>query len=501
MGRAIIIGIIILAALGGGYYLWQGQTAAQPTFEIIREAAINRGPIEATVNATGVIEPEALVSLTFGLAGTAQQINVVRGERVSAGQLLATLGTEELQLAVRQAEDALRIQQLTLAQRQTAQPSPATLASSQADIDAAAANLAVAEANLAGAQASLAQAQAQRAQLLAGATTAEIAGAEAEIAARTAETRALQTQYDNITSAGIGGAPEEQTRFQLFAAQQALAAAEARLTILQAGARPADIQSSNASIAAAEAQILGAQGNIAAAQANVARAEAAYARLLEGPTNEEIAILEAQVASGETNLAAAELRLRQSQIISPIDGIVANVRVNPGEQVSPGAPVITVVNESAFHLDVNVDEIDIDLISVGQLVIISLDALPETPVTGAVADIAPTAAAAGGVVTYLVTVNIDALDLPLRAGMTANASIIVERVDNVLVAPNWAIRLNRETGQAFVNVMRDDGTVAEAAVITGLRNEQFSEVLSGLSEGDRVVVTSERQAFSLFGGP
>jgi len=501
MGRAIAIGIIILALAGGGFYLWQQQAADQASFEILREATVNRGPIEATVNATGVIEPEALVSLTFGLAGTVQQVNVVRGQAVSAGQTLATLGTEELGLAVRQAEDALRIQELTLAQRRSARPSPATLATSQADIDAAQANLSVAEANLAAAQASLAQAQAQRAQLLAGATTAEIAGAEAEIAARTVEVRAIQQQYDNLSAAGIGGAAEEQLRFQLSAAQQALAAAEARLAILQAGARPADIQSANAAVSAAEAQVLGAQGNIAVAQANIARARAAYDRLLEGPTDEEIAILEAQVTGAETNLALAQLRLNQSQISSPIAGIVASVRINPGELVSPGTPIITVVNEDAFHIGVNVDEIDIDLISLGQPVVVTLDALSDTPVSGMVAEIAPTAAASGGVVTYLVTININEPELPLRAGMTANASIIVEQVDNVLIVPNWAIRLNRETGQAFVNRLQADGTVAETVVETGLRNEQFSEVLAGLNENDRVVVTSERQTFSLFGGP
>jgi HlyD family secretion protein len=502
MARIIIAIVVLAAVLGGGYFLWQEQTADQPTFEILREAAVSRGPIEATVNATGVIEPEALVSLTFGMAGTVQQINVTRGQMVNAGDLLATLGTEELLLAVRQAGDALRIQQLALEQRRNAQPSSATLAASQADIDAAQANLSVAEANLAAAEASLAQAQAQRARLVAGATNADIAAAQAEIAARTAEVYTVQQQYNTITEAEeVDAQLAEQTRLRLAAAQQALTAAEARLTAVRSSARPADIQAADASIAAAQAQVLGAQGSIAVAQANIARAQAAYDRLLEGPTEEEIAILEAQVASAETNLAIAELRLTQSQIMTPISGVVANVRVNPGELVSPGSPAITIVNEGAFHINVNVDEIDIDLISLGQTVGVTLDALPNTPVAGMVAEIAPTSTAAGGVVTYLVTVNIDAPDLPLRAGMTANAAIVVERVEDVLVAPNWAIRLNRETGQAFVNVLQADGLVAETAVTTGLRNEQFSEVLSGLNEGDRVVVTSERQAFSLFGGP
>ncbi|MCA9929849.1 MAG: hypothetical protein KC419_15300, partial [Anaerolineales bacterium] len=80
------------------------------------------------------------------------------------------------------------------------------------------------------------------------------------------------------------------------------------------------------------------------------------------------------------------------------------------------------------------------------------------------------------------------------------ASIVVEEVDNVLIVPNWAIRLERETGNAYVNLMQNDGTVTEVAVETGLRNEQFSEVTAGVNPGDVVVITNEREVFSFFGG-
>jgi HlyD family secretion protein len=84
--------------------------------------------------------------------------------------------------------------------------------------------------------------------------------------------------------------------------------------------------------------------------------------------------------------------------------------------------------------------------------------------------------------------------------MSANAAIIVDEVDDVLIVPNWAIRLDRETGQAYVNRLAGDGTIDEVIIITGLRNEQFSEVISGLNAGDEVVVTNERETFSVFGG-
>jgi HlyD family secretion protein len=104
-------------------------------------------------------------------------------------------------------------------------------------------------------------------------------------------------------------------------------------------------------------------------------------------------------------------------------------------------------------------------------------------------------------VTYLVTINIDSDDISLKPGMTANATVVTDLLEGVLIVPNWAIRLNRETGQAFVNRLAADGTVEEVPVVTGLRNDQFSEVISGLNEGDVVAVTNEREGLgALFGG-
>jgi HlyD family secretion protein len=517
MRRTIVIVVVVLILLATGFFFMrQRQLAAQETaFEILREAEVENGRITATVNATGSIEPEALVTLTFRSTGTIQQVNVERGQTVQVGDVLATLDTEELQLSVQQAEDALHIQELTLQQRLNNKLTEATIASSQADIDATAAQLTVAEANLAGAEAAVLQAQAQKAQLLAGSTAGAIAAAEAQVAAAQAQQKNAQITYDRVLECynfkipgtdekqeicpGLG-ATEEQARYSLNNANVGLAAAEAQLADTKAGPRPADIQAADAAIASAQANVLAAQGNVAAAEANLARAQAAFDRMQEPPTDDEIAILEAQINSAQTNLALAKLRQEQSMIVAPITGTVANVLINAGEQASPGAPAITLVNEAAYHINVNVDEIDIDQISVGQAVDVTLDALADTTLTGTIAEISPTSASAGGVVTYLVTINIvEADDVMLRPGMSANASIVVQEVDDVLIVPNWAVRLDRESGNAFVLQKMADGTTAEVIVETGLRNEQFSEVLSGLQAGDVVVVTSEREAFSFFG--
>lgn len=504
MRRTMGIVIVVLVLVAGGlYFLRQRQASEEPTFEIVRQAEVTRSGVQATVNATGSIEPEAMVSLTFGAGGTIQELNAVRGQFVTEGDVLATLNVQELTLAVQQAQDALLIQELTLQQRLNSGPTEGMLAAAEADIDAATANVAIAEANVAVAAASVLQAEAGRTQLSVVPSEAEIASAQANLVAIEAELAALEQSYNELLEAGIGGPPEENLRTQLNVTRAQRDAAQAQLNAVSTvSARPGDYQSADASISAAEAQVLAAEGQVLVAQANLLRAEAAYQQLLDPPTAEEIAILEAQISSAQTNLAIAELRLEQATIVAPIDGRVASVLINAGEQASPGAPAITIVNEQAFHIDVSVDEIDIDQVTVGQEVDITLDALPDAEVIGMVAEVAPTATSTGtGVVSYLVTINLEAEEIALRPGMSANASIVVEEITDVLVVPNWAVRLDRETGQAFVNRLNADGTIAEINIETGLRNEQFSEVTSGLNEGDEVVVTNEREGFSLFGGP
>jgi HlyD family secretion protein len=516
MRRVLIILVVVVIVAGAAAFVVSRQRARQQQqAEIIRQAKVTVDQIAATVNAAGATEPEALVTLSFRSAGTIQTVNFIRGQHVSAGDVLATLDSGELSLAVQQAQDTVDIQELTLQQALTSEPSPATLAAAQADIDAAEANVTIAAANVSAAEASLAQAQAQRAQLLAGATAGQIAAAQSQVTSANTQLTIAQDAYDQVTTCrevtlpsgerqqvcpGLG-LPEEQARANLEAAKAALAAADANLADVQAGPRPADLQAADAAIAAAQAQVNSAQGNVQVAQANLARAQAAYDRLQEGPTETDIAILQAQVDSAGTNLQLAQLRLDQAMIVAPIDGRIANLQIKKGEQATPGAPAVTLIDEGAYHIEVNVDEIDIERVELGQPVEVTLDALPDTVLDGVIADVAPTAVTSGaGVVTYLVTINIDAAGIALRPGMTANATITTDLLDGVLIVPNWAVRLDRETGQALVNRLLANGDVEEVPIVTGLRNEQFSEVISGLNEGDEVVVTNERAGLGAFFG-
>jgi HlyD family secretion protein len=115
---------------------------------------------------------------------------------------------------------------------------------------------------------------------------------------------------------------------------------------------------------------------------------------------------------------------------------------------------------------------------------------------GKIERIAPTSTTVSGVVSYSVRVLLDKSQAPLKAGMTANTSVVLEKRENVLLVPNWAIRRDNQSGKSFLTVQADDKTAREVEVKTGLRNETLTEIVSGASKGQVVLAP---QGTSLLG--
>jgi multidrug efflux pump subunit AcrA (membrane-fusion protein) len=127
-----------------------------------------------------------------------------------------------------------------------------------------------------------------------------------------------------------------------------------------------------------------------------------------------------------------------------------------------------------------------------------LDALPGVVVNGTVDHIAPVATFEGGVVYYDVFIGLATTDEPVRVDMSANATIVVEELVDVLQVPTWIVRVDRRTGQTYVDRQTGDGT-ERVDVDLGIRHEGVAEVLNGLSEGDVLVWVDEAAPFGLGG--
>jgi len=163
------------------------------------------------------------------------------------------------------------------------------------------------------------------------------------------------------------------------------------------------------------------------------------------------------------------------------------VYVDEADTVSTASPVINLVDLSHMELKMEVDEIDIPDVEVDQKVIIEVDALPDVSLEGSVVSISALSVERGGVVLYDVTIGFDvSKGLILRAGMSADADIVMQEKSDVLIIPNRAI-VEDDDGNTMVNVIVDEDT-EERAVVIGISDGFDTEVISGLSEGETVVI-------------
>lgn len=226
-------------------------------------------------------------------------------------------------------------------------------------------------------------------------------------------------------------------------------------------------------------------------------AVANYAKATAGSSREDLAQLQNAVKLAEIQVENARRNLNNAIIVAPISGIIASVGANVGEAVGSGTVMFTIVNLQNLRVDANVDETDVAKLAVGQPAVITLDSLPGLSLKGRVMAIAPNATVQSGVVTYQVQIGIDDKDPRLRGGLTATANIIVDQKDNVLLVPNRAIRVNRNIRSVLVAT--GEGLV-EKQIQTGMASDQYTEVVAGLNEGDRVAIIATATNQPLSGG-
>jgi len=267
-----------------------------------------------------------------------------------------------------------------------------------------------------------------------------------------------------------------------------------------------DAPSLESSVEMAELQVELAEEGVKAARAQY---EIAEINLDEGVLGVSEDVLELQVdiakASWETaelnleiaelSLESAELNLEKAEIVAPFDGVVADITITEGKEISTAAlatPAISLVDPTDIELRGFIDEIDIAIVKLSQEANIILDALPDEEVKGSVSFISPVGTILAGVVSYDTTITLENPAAELRDGMSATAEVIIERRDDVLLIPNRTIRGTLENPTVLVLV---DEQEEEREITLGLTDGINTEVLSGLEEGEKVIVptSAERQ--------
>ncbi len=440
---ALIVGILVI------------RPGPEPEAATERTAVIEIGPLQVWVTGTGRVEPASQAALSFKTAGTLGEIAAEVGQKVKAGQILASLDPGSLDPGLLEAAADLIAAQQVL---NDLLEDPTEQQITQAEMALAQSRDALKDAEIKWTN--------QQAGYRANATT--IRAAEAELALAKEAMESAERNANKFSS----GDPEHAQDYKNYAAAvQRHQLALASLNWYTGNPNETDQALLDAGVASAEADLAQAMDDLADLRA--------------GPEASD-------VESAEARLRAVRAVVDQARLISPIEGTVMSVGHGVGDSILPGEVEIVIADLSSLHIDTKADELDVGVVAIGQMVEITLDALPGLILEGSVAGIDLTPDIGSTSTQYPVRVELKSMDDRVRVGMTAAMSILVADEEDAVLVPNWALGFDPETSEIIVFVV--DGEDRERRhIVLGLRNDTFSEVLSGLEPGEIISASIEER--------
>ncbi|AFY82681.1 efflux RND transporter periplasmic adaptor subunit [Oscillatoria acuminata] len=515
----------------------------------VRLATVEMTNLRETSEFVGTLEAQQAAVVRSEMAGRVSQINVKAGDKVSRGDMIARIDTREIEARLRQAQAAQAQAQSRVAELQ-AGTRPEEIAQGEARLAAAEARLAEVLAGtrpeeIAQAQARLRQAQARLAELRAGNRPEEIAQAQArlqqarsrleslragsrgdEIAQAQAQIADAQARVELTTErvernrelADQGAISrdrfdevvtenrraqadlqrfrqrveelENQRQEDIIGAELQVTEAEQALAELQSGARPEEIAQAEAEVAEAQ-QLLNQRQNgarpeeIARAEAEVEETRQELRQLENGTRPEEIDQAQAQVAEAIAQVRALEVQLQDANVVAPFEGIVGDIPAKVGDFVTVGQELTTLTQNDALELRLSIPLERGSELRVGMPVEIT-DANGQPLSTGTVSFVSP-------------TVNSDSQTIlakarfanqgQLRDRQFVRAKLVWDERDNRIVVPTTAITFQGEDRFIFVARGEEPLTAERVAVTLGLVQGDRAEVVEGLANGDRIVIS------------
>jgi RND family efflux transporter MFP subunit len=456
-GSALLLAlVVIVVAL---------QMRGQP--RTVRELTVGNAPFVISLPESGVVQYPQIQTMSTEISGNIGHIFVKTGDRVIAGQLLATVQNPQIVSDARSSAAAYRA---ATARAESTQVTDTT-------------NVAQAQTNLGAARARLAQA---RQDLISGSghglgessAAALEAHANANYVSAATTLREAQRTYaayrDLYANKAISRDQLDQAEAKYEQAQAAYSQLIRSRTVLEDNVRSAQEGYVEAQAALAAAEVESGSGDVAAASAEAARAGSEY--------------------------AFAREQADATQIHSPYDGIVLSVAteksdsvrpLQPGDAVTQGQPLITLAQRQAFVVRTKVDEQDVINVRVGEGALITGEDFPGRTLSGHVVEVSPIAQRSEDSTstsrTVATTIAIDGSPVFLHDGMSVNVNILTTDLQHAIVVPNEA--LGRDGGSTYVFIVRNDAAYRRR-VSVGLSNEASTVIVSGLRAGDVVVAQS-----------
>ncbi|MFH0912466.1 MAG: HlyD family efflux transporter periplasmic adaptor subunit [Patescibacteria group bacterium] len=517
--RYIIIPVVVLVALALTTWALVKTFSQQVQYDLF---AIRRGAVTKTVSVAGSVVSDQKFELGFLSPGIVAEVKVQVGDQVKAGDLLVTLDTSVLREQANQARASVSAASALLSKtRNHLRPADVnvlnqSLASARIALETAQKNLqdAYRSRDVDANNSSVAVNSAENAyQNALNAYNARLAAidqglvmAQVALANATNALNSTQNSYNQILNlynlGQVGLAELQQAQAALSTANSAYISARAAYdsAIGQANLEKAMAAGSvdaarsqfdsaraayNSASTGLDIKINMAQNSLRAAEASYNLAYAQYQQSLSPALGADISSASAQVAASAAAVRVIETQIAKASLTAPIDGVITAVNVTSHEISPMTAPAVVLETAGTFQIEAYVSEVDIERVLPGADVKITFDAIDQLEVHGTVAEIDPAATVLLGVVNYKVTIALPTAVAGLKSAMSADMDILTDQRDNVLFVPRNA--LTRTDGGYQVKIL-DGKTKVERTVQVGLLGDTEAEILSGINEGDQIIL-------------
>lgn len=544
--RKSVLVIFGLVVVGGGYLTYRATRAEEAAPQYLT-GQIERGTLTVSVSGTGQVSASTQVEVTPRVSGEVTQVLAASDQEVAASDVLIQLDTREAQKAIRDAEANLESSQLALDKLQQP-PSDLSLLQAENALLQAQESKAQAEAKLAKAYEdgfnTVADVFLDLPTVMAGLHEAILGNTlyanqankdyyadaikvydEAVLQyAREAHAAYLEarTAYDanfdryKLASRNSASATVETLINETYATTKIIAEAVKTTSNLiqfyqdklternlkpntQASAYLASLNTSTGQTSAHLLSLFSIRQTIQTSKEDIVNAgrtieerTTSLEELRAGPDGLDVKAQQLTLKQREYALQDARDKLYDYTVRAPFAGLITNLAVRPGDTVSTGTAVATLLTKQQLA-EVSLNEVDVAKVRVGQKAVLTFDALEELSLTGQVVEVATLGTVSQGVVSYTVKVSFDTQAERVKPGMSVSASIITDVVADVLLVPSAAVKSQNGFG-TYVEVLQAGGALERRQVQVGLSNDTKTQIEGEVEVGERVVTQTITQS-------
>jgi RND family efflux transporter MFP subunit len=442
----VIVGFILIVIIAG-FFTWRAVRSTSSGTITYKTETVQKMTLTSSVSGLGNISLTSTSSVNPGISGTVSGLAVKVGDTVKSGQLLFTVVNDQLDLDVINAENSY--------------------------------NNAVAAVD-----------RAQLSVLQAEQSLQNLQQQKADQATSTTATVPPSTTSPTLPPTTMTSSTLPPTTTTAASTTTTSLPAQPTTTTLD----PAGVRGESVSLAAAATQTGGqtTASSITVLDIKVAAAQVTSAEL-------SVTTAESQVESAALSLQQAKDKAAERTVTAPMDGVITQVNVADGDSLgstgssqsgsqaassSSSSSPIVITDPNALSVTVSLAEADIVSVELGQKATLTFDALPDLTLTGKVTYIDDSGTVNQGVVSYNVSLIPDATDPSVKGGMTVTANIITDVRADVLAVPIAAVKTS--TNGSYVQVL-ENGEPLEATVEVGISTDTYTEITSGLTEGQEVI--------------